>query len=87
MVEAIRILQAKMWLVLMIKLNVIFFQENYVAETSDEVITCTILVCNQMANMLFDPGSTYSYIFMICASEFEILCDVLGTRIRVSTPV
>ena len=28
------------------------------AEVFDAVITCTILVCEWMANVLFDPGST-----------------------------
>ena len=32
------------------------------AESSDVVITGTILVCDRDASMLFDPGSTYSYV-------------------------
>ncbi len=38
------------------------FSDNNEAEASDAVITCTILVCDRMANVLFDPGSTYSYV-------------------------
>ena len=34
------------------------------AEASDAVITYTILVCDWMANVLFDSGSTYSYVSM-----------------------
>ena len=32
------------------------------AKASDAVITCTILVCDRMANVLFDSGSTYPYV-------------------------
>jgi len=32
-------------------------------EVLDVVITCTILVCDLMDNV-FDPGSTYSYVFL-----------------------
>lgn len=34
------------------------------AEASNAVITCTILVCGMMANILFDLGSTYFYVFV-----------------------
>ena len=33
------------------------------AETSDAVITGNLLVCDCMASVLFDPGSTFSYVF------------------------
>ena len=32
------------------------------AETSDAVITGNFLVCDCMASVLFDPGSTFSYV-------------------------
>ena len=32
------------------------------AETSDAVITGNLLVCDFMASVLFDPGSTFSYV-------------------------
>ncbi|WMV49500.1 hypothetical protein MTR67_042885 [Solanum verrucosum] len=38
-----------------------------------------------MANMLFDPGSTYSYVPIRFASDFEMICDILDAPIRVST--
>ncbi|WMV23198.1 hypothetical protein MTR67_016583, partial [Solanum verrucosum] len=56
-------------------------------EAFDAVITGTILVCNRMANMLFDPNSTYSYVSVRFASEFDMICDVLDAPIRVSTPI
>ena len=40
-----------------------------------------------MTNVLFDPGSTYSYVSVRFASDFEMLCDTLDDHIRVSTPV
>lgn len=49
------------------------------AEAFDAVITSTILFCDRMANMLFNMGSTYSYMSINFVSYFEILCDVLMT--------
>ncbi|WMV49430.1 hypothetical protein MTR67_042815 [Solanum verrucosum] len=57
------------------------------AEASDAVITCTILVCDRMTNVLFDPGSTYSYVSILFASEFAMICDILDAPIHASTPV
>ena len=37
-----------------------------------------------MDNMLFDLGSTYSYVSMRFASEFDMNCDILDAPINVS---
>ncbi|WMV33211.1 hypothetical protein MTR67_026596 [Solanum verrucosum] len=57
------------------------------AEVSDAVITCTILVCDRMANVLFNLSSTYSYVSVRFASEFAMTCDILDAPIHVSTPL
>ena len=57
------------------------------AETSDAVITGNLLVCDCMASVLFDPGSTFSYISSSIATSFDLHCVFLDTPIRVSTPV
>ncbi|WMV13769.1 hypothetical protein MTR67_007154 [Solanum verrucosum] len=40
-----------------------------------------------MANVLFDLGSTYSYVSVRFASDFEMISDILDDLIRVSTHV
>lgn len=44
-----------------------------VAEAFDAVITGTILASGRMDNVLFDLGSTYSYVSMQLASEFSMI--------------
>ena len=51
------------------------------------MITGTVFICDRMTNVLFDPAFTYSYVSMSFASDFEIMCDVFDTPIRVSTPI
>ena len=37
--------------------------------------------------MLFDPGSTFSYVSTYFAAKFDMICDSMTVPIRVSTPV
>ena len=57
------------------------------AETSDAVITGNLFVCDCMDSVLFDPGSTFSYVFSSFATSLDLHCDFLDMPIRVSTPV
>ena len=57
------------------------------AEASDAVITCNLLVCDCMASVLFDPGSTFSYVSSSFANCLNLYCELLDMPIRVSTPV
>ncbi|XP_069155758.1 uncharacterized protein [Solanum lycopersicum] len=56
-------------------------------ETSNAIITGNLLVCDCMASILFDPGSTFSYISSSFATGLDLYCDFLDMPIRVSTPV
>ena len=51
------------------------------------MITCTILVCDLIFNVLFYSSSTYSHVSVRFASNFEMLCYVFDAPIRVSTPI
>ena len=57
------------------------------AQTSDAFITSNLLVCDCMASVLFDPGSTFSYVSSSFATGLDLNCDLLDMLIRVSTPV
>ncbi|XP_015159005.1 uncharacterized protein [Solanum tuberosum] len=57
------------------------------AEISDAVITGTLLVCDRMASVLFDPGSTFSYVSSSLANGLDLHCDLLDMPIRVSSLV
>ncbi|XP_049367958.1 uncharacterized protein LOC125832810 [Solanum verrucosum] len=57
------------------------------AEASNAVITCIVSVCHRPASVLFDPGSTFSYVSTYFASGLELTCDRMSVPIRVSTPV
>ncbi|WMV14263.1 hypothetical protein MTR67_007648 [Solanum verrucosum] len=51
-------------------------------ESSDVVITCTILVCDRMSTVLFNPGSTYSYVSVQFALGFDMGCLAYLAHIR-----
>ncbi|XP_070056520.1 uncharacterized protein [Nicotiana tomentosiformis] len=55
--------------------------------TSDAVITSIALVCHRDASVLFDLGSTYSYMSSYFASYLDMPCDLIVTPIYVSIPV
>ncbi|WMV37357.1 hypothetical protein MTR67_030742 [Solanum verrucosum] len=52
------------------------------AEVSNAVITCTILVYDRMATILFDSGSTYSYVSVQFALGFDAKCLAYLAHIR-----
>ncbi|XP_070003502.1 uncharacterized protein [Nicotiana sylvestris] len=53
----------------------------------DVVITGIISVCGRDASVLFDPGSTYSYVSSMIAHFLDIPREPLGTPVHVSTLV
>ncbi|XP_070028673.1 uncharacterized protein [Nicotiana sylvestris] len=57
------------------------------AESSDVVIIGTISVCSRDASVLFDPGSTYSYMSSYFASHLVVSRDSLSVHVYVSTPI
>ena len=57
------------------------------AEKSDAVITGNLLVCDYVASVLFDPGSTFSYVSSAFANGLNLHCELLDMPICVSTPV
>ena len=57
------------------------------AETSDAVITGNLLVYDCTDSVLFDPGSTFSYVSSSFATGLNLYCELLDMPIRVSTLV
>ncbi|XP_070056305.1 uncharacterized protein [Nicotiana tomentosiformis] len=57
------------------------------AAASDVVITGTVPVCHKDALVLFDPGSTYSYVSSYFVPYFDISRDSLSAHVYVSMPV
>ncbi|XP_070042962.1 uncharacterized protein [Nicotiana tomentosiformis] len=51
------------------------------AESSDDVITDTVSICNRDASTLFDQGSTYSYVSSYFASYLVMPLDSLSAPI------
>ncbi|XP_070046815.1 uncharacterized protein [Nicotiana tomentosiformis] len=54
---------------------------------SDVVIICIVPVCHRDSSILFDPGSTYSYVSSYFASYMDISRDSLSAPVYVSTLV
>ncbi|XP_070041369.1 uncharacterized protein [Nicotiana tomentosiformis] len=54
---------------------------------SDVVITGIVSVCHKEASILFDPGSTYSYVSSYFAYYPDMPCESLVLPVCVSTPV
>lgn len=55
------------------------------AEDSDEAITSIITICQQLASTLFNPSSTFSYVFMQYASHLGVSPKPLSSQVRVLT--
>lgn len=41
----------------------------------------------RMATILFDPDSTYSYLSINFALDFDVICDVLDSTVHISTAI
>ncbi|XP_070054572.1 uncharacterized protein [Nicotiana tomentosiformis] len=54
---------------------------------SDAIITCMVPICHRDASVLFDPGSTYSYVSSYIALHLDISRDSLSTLVYVFTSV
>ncbi|XP_070046264.1 uncharacterized protein [Nicotiana tomentosiformis] len=63
------------------------FRSRTDVEASDAVITCIISICGKDASVLFDPGSTYSYVSYLFAHFLGVSRESLSTHVYVSTPV
>ncbi|XP_070025160.1 uncharacterized protein [Nicotiana sylvestris] len=57
------------------------------AESSNVVITGIVPVCHRDASVLFDPGSTYSYVSSYFASYLVMPHDSFSSPIYVTMPV
>lgn len=57
------------------------------AIASDAVITGIVSVCHRDASVLFDPGSTYSYVSSYFAHYLDMPRESLVSSIHVSTPL
>lgn len=56
-------------------------------EIFDTVIIGTILICNHMAFILIDSGSTFSLVPVTFAIGRDIVCKYLDTSMHVCTPI
>ena len=56
-------------------------------EMSDVVNTSIILVYDLMDTFLFDPSSSYSFVFVKFSLGFDALCNLLDVFIQISNLV
>lgn len=63
------------------------FKGKIIDEVSNAIITCTILVFDQMDHTLFDIGYTYSYLSVRIFLGLDLICDILDSIIYDSTLV
>ncbi|XP_070010306.1 uncharacterized protein [Nicotiana sylvestris] len=54
---------------------------------ADSIITGIVLVFHRDASVLFDPGSTYSYVSSYFALHLSVSRDSLSSPVYVSTPM
>ncbi|XP_070022955.1 uncharacterized protein [Nicotiana sylvestris] len=57
------------------------------ALSSDAIITSIIFVCGRDASVLFDPGSTYSYVSSLFSHFLVVPREPLDTPVHASIPV
>jgi len=57
------------------------------AQASNAVVTGTLTVCSHEACVLFDSGSTYSYVSSLFAKKFSRDPEMLDREVIVSTPM
>ncbi|XP_069150444.1 uncharacterized protein [Solanum lycopersicum] len=58
-----------------------------VAEASDDVISGMLFLCHHPATVLFDPGSTFSYVSIYFAPRLGMRSESLAEPVHVSTPI
>ncbi|KAL0553651.1 hypothetical protein IC582_007551 [Cucumis melo] len=57
------------------------------AEDAPDIITGTILICNVPADVLFDPGTTYSFVSSIFLTKLNRILEPLSEGLAIYTPV
>ncbi|TYJ96975.1 DNA/RNA polymerases superfamily protein [Cucumis melo var. makuwa] len=57
------------------------------AEDAPDVIIGTILICNVLADVLFDPGATHSSFSSIFLTKLNRMLEPLSERLAIYTPV
>ncbi|KAA0060864.1 retrotransposon protein, putative, Ty3-gypsy sub-class [Cucumis melo var. makuwa] len=57
------------------------------AEDAPDVITGTILICNVLADVLFDPGASHSFVSSIFLTKLNRILEPLSEGLAIYTPV